>query len=126
MIWWRVMLVWLLLAVLAVANGAVRVKLVQPRIGEARAHVVASLTFIAMLAVVSWFSILWMAPGSAFWAVGFTWTASTVLFEFGFGHWVMGHPWSKLLADYDVTKGRIWSLVLFATLVLPQIMGRLR
>ena len=35
-----------------------------------------------------------------------------MLFELGFGHWVAGHPWSRLLADYDLLAGRIWVLVL--------------
>ena len=125
----RVFAIWFLLAVLAIANGTVRVKLLQPRVGDAAAHVMASLIFIAVIAVVAGLFARWMAPSlsaGALWAVGTTWLVATVLFEFGFGHWVMGHPWSRLLADYDLTRGRVWSLVLVATLVLPVVMGRLR
>ena len=34
-----------------------------------------------------------------------------VTFEFGFGHYVAREPWAKLLADYDVRRGRIWRVV---------------
>jgi len=52
-------------------------------------------------------------------ALGIGWAAATVLFEFGFGHWVAGHPWSRLVADYDLLAGRIWVLVLLTLLIGP-------
>jgi hypothetical protein len=32
---------------------------------------------------------------------------------------VFGNTWERLLADYDVLRGRIWVLVLLANLVSP-------
>lgn len=125
----RVFVIWLLLAALAVANGTLRVKVWTPRVGDPAGHVMASLLFVAVIAIVSAMSARWMVPGleaAPLWGVGAAWLAMTVFFEFGFGHWVMGHPWSKLLADYDLPRGRIWTLVLLATFVLPVVMGRLR
>jgi hypothetical protein len=49
----------------------------------------------------------------------------TVLFEFGFGHFVMGNSWDTLLADYNVLEGRIWVMVLITETVAPYLMGRL-
>jgi hypothetical protein len=49
-----------------------------------------------------------------------------VLFEFGFGHYIAGHPWEKLVADYDVLEGRVWSLVLLAESLSPWLVYRLR
>jgi hypothetical protein len=46
-----------------------------------------------------------------------------VAFEFGFGHYVSGAPWTELLADYDVRAGRLWPLVLFTTIVAPSLWG---
>ena len=34
-------------------------------------------------------------------------------------HHAFGPPWSKHLADYDLTRGRVWLLVLVVTLVAP-------
>jgi hypothetical protein len=45
-------------------------------------------------------------------SVGAIWVALSVLFEFGFGHYVEGDSWSDLLRSYDVTEGNIWVLVL--------------
>ncbi|MFZ2322708.1 MAG: hypothetical protein WAV89_03315 [Ignavibacteriaceae bacterium] len=35
--------------------------------------------------------------------LGFVWLLLTVLFEFGFGHCIMGNSWEKLLFDYNLT-----------------------
>jgi hypothetical protein len=45
-------------------------------------------------------------------AVGLIWLVMTVAFEFVFGHYVAGHSWERLLYDYDLPAGRLWSLVL--------------
>lgn len=38
------------------------------------------------------------------------WMILTVVFEFSFGHYVVGGSWSKLLSDYNILDGRVWSL----------------
>jgi hypothetical protein len=45
-------------------------------------------------------------------AIGVLWVAMTALFEFGFGHYVIGHSWERLLHDYNLAQGRVWSLFL--------------
>jgi hypothetical protein len=42
------------------------------------------------------------------------------------GHYVLGAPWPRLLADYDVIHGRIWILVLITTVTAPAIAARAR
>ena len=59
------------------------------------------------------------------WTLGVAWTVLTVAFEFLFGHFVMGHPWSRLLHDYNLLAGRFWLLVLLTTLLAPVLLGRL-
>jgi len=48
-----------------------------------------------------------------------------VAFEFLFGHYVMGHPWSRLVQDFNLLAGRVWALVLLTTLFAPIVPGRL-
>ena len=45
--------------------------------------------------------------------------ALTVAFEFLAGHYVFGNSWERLIADYDVFRGRIWILVLLMNLLAP-------
>jgi ABC-type glycerol-3-phosphate transport system permease component len=52
-------------------------------------------------------------------AIGTIWLILTVAFEFFFGRYVGNHPWSRLLADYNLLAGRLWGLVLLAVATLP-------
>ena len=59
-------------------------------------------------------------------AIGGLWMTLTVGFEFGFGHYVMGHSWPHLLADYDLLDGRLWVLIPGFLLLGPLLFGRSR
>jgi hypothetical protein len=45
--------------------------------------------------------------------------ALTVAFEFFAGHYAFGNSWERLIADYNVFRGRIWILVLLANFFAP-------
>jgi hypothetical protein len=47
------------------------------------------------------------------------WLLLTVAFEFLAGHYLFGHAWDRLLADYNLAGGRIWVLVLATTMFAP-------
>jgi hypothetical protein len=51
---------------------------------------------------------------------------ATIAFEFLFGHYVMGHSWDSLWADYNVLQGRLWPLVLIVTLFGPMLAWKIR
>jgi hypothetical protein len=76
----------------------------------------------------SWLTIGWIRTVSArdAWTVGSVWLSLTLAFEFLAGHYVFGHPWRRLLADYDVSRGRIWVLVLVTTVVAPVVTAAAR
>ncbi len=119
---------WLLLFVIMFANGTIRVVVLQPQLGEDRARQVASLSGVVLVLVVSRLFVRY-APEARLsqlaW-VGLAWLAATVAFEFVFGHFVSGQSWSTLLADYDVTRGRLWSLILVSVGSGPWFWGAAR
>jgi len=51
--------------------------------------------------------------------MGITWVILTIGFEFIAGHYAFGNSWEKLLADYNILNGRIWSLVLLIEFIAP-------
>jgi len=61
----------------------------------------------------------------ALFLIGGFWVILTILFEFVFGHYVIKNPWQKLLADYNILKGRLWSLLLLTELISPLLIGLL-
>ena len=119
--WTRAVVAWCGLLVLAFVNGAVREAALVPVLGDTVAHAVSSITLSAAILVLAWATIGWIAPASAAaaWQVGALWLALTLAFEFLAGHYLFGNPWNRLLADYNVLRGRIWIVVLLTTLCAP-------
>jgi hypothetical protein len=121
MTFFRSVAVWMLLLVVAVANGAAREFLLVPRLGAQTGHVVSTVILCAAILAVALLTIRWMAPRGrrgALW-VGGTWLVLTLGFEFLAGHYVFGNSWEKLFTDYNLLRGRVWMLVLIATLFAP-------
>ena len=123
----RALLFWFGLAGIGVINGTLRQMVYGPFLSPGTAHVVSSLTALILIYAAAYGYVRWegrrLDPRRAV-AVGALWVALTVLFEFGFGHWVMGHPWSRLLADYDLSAGRVWILVLVGIGAAPRLWVR--
>jgi hypothetical protein len=123
----RGLVVWLLILILAILNGAARDGLMTPVLGDTLARAISTLILCGLIAGVSWGTIGWVGPASRrdAWLIGILWLSMTLGFEFLAGHYLFGKPWSELLADYDVRRGRIWILVLIVVLVAPRWpMGR--
>ncbi len=121
-----VIAMWLLFGIVAVLNGLLRVNVIAPRIGELLAHYVATLILCAVILVGSCALVKLQAieQTSTLLLVGVMWLVATVIFEFIFGHYVVGHPWERLLADYNVLEGRAWGLVLLTELFGPLLCAR--
>jgi hypothetical protein len=124
----RYTLAWLILLVVAILNGALREAVYKNRLSDLRAHQLSTLSGIILFAAIIWgLSRLWPLPSAKqAWTVGFIWLALTIAFEFLFGHFVMGHPWSKLLQDYNISTGRVWLLILIWVTIAPYVFYRLR
>jgi hypothetical protein len=121
MVVFRIVVVWMLLLVVAVANGAAREFLLVPRLGAQTGHVVSTVILCAAILAVALLTIRWIAPRGrrgALW-IGGIWLALTLGFEFLAGHYVFGNSWEKLFTDYNLLRGRVWILVLIATLFAP-------
>jgi hypothetical protein len=126
--WRRWTAAWLGGTVLAVANGVARELLYAGRVGDLAAHQISTATFVALFA--AYFAALerrWpIATTRRALEIGATWVVLTVVFEFGFGHWVDGKSFGELLANYDVTTGHVFLLVLAWVGVGPAVVRRLR
>lgn len=121
------LLAWPLLLALAVANGALREFLLQPRLGERPARllspVILALGVLILGGLFAWYA--GPRPAPVLLGVGLFWLLLSLVFEFGFFHFVRGVPWTVLLADYNILAGRLLALVWIATLLGPWLGGRL-
>jgi len=120
--------IWALMLIIAIILGAGREMLLTPAVGELSAHQIGSILFSVciFLLVYSLIPTMKLTTHSAYWLLGISWVAMTVTFEFLFGHFVMGHSWSRLLADYNLLQGRLWILILMVTGISPFIAAKLR
>jgi hypothetical protein len=120
--------IWVLLLILAIVNAALRNNVYEPILkNELLAHQISTVTAIALFLTTMYlfFSRTRAAyTGTDLLIIGILWLALTTAFEFGFGHYVMGNPWSRLLHDYNLLAGRLWILVLVTILVGPYVIGR--
>ncbi len=120
--------VWVIFVVFFIINGSAREFLYKPKIGELWAHQVSCVIGISFILLFTYFFISRVSfefSRTDLLMLGGFWLVLTVMFEFVFGHYVIGHPWSYLFADYNILKGRLWSLVLIATFLAPYIAGRI-
>lgn len=124
----RAIAVWVLLAVLAVANAAFRSAVLTPRLGEQGGHVASTATLCLLIVVVSWISLRWIGVTTAprAYLLGLLWLGLTVTFEFLAGHYAFGNSWERLLSDYNLARGRVWVLVLVVTFFAPRLAVALR
>ncbi len=124
----RALGVWALLLGFAVINGLFRQRVLEPALGPETAHFLATTTlagavFLAALFFVGFGSAEYSTPELL--AIGLLWAVLTALLELGLGL-ARGVSSSELFRDYDLTRGRLFGLVLLAELVSPLIAGSLR
>lgn len=114
--------IWLVLLVIAVTAGIAQTLLLEPRVGEQLGHAIGTVAVVVVFSIVIWLTSDWVSPlrdPANAWLTGLGWVIATLLFEFLFGHYVDGAPWSRLLADYNILRGRLWILVPLTLLFVP-------
>jgi hypothetical protein len=114
---------WIALAVVAIFNGVIREYTYGRFISQLAAHQISTVTAVVLSGLfVVFMHRLWPIESSRqAWIIGGVWLLMTIIFEFGFGHFVVGHTWSRLLADYNLFTGHIWILFLLWVLVVPNL-----
>ena len=119
---------WVGMVILAILNAAMREKVYGPLIHELSAHQLSTFLLLVLFGMYVWFltGICQIESSRQAFVIGTMWLIATIAFEFLFGHYVMDHPWRWLFHDYDLLEGRIWSLILIWTAILPYVFYRHR
>mgnify|MGYP001772543984 CR=1 FL=1 len=116
----RALAIWILLAFLAILNGAFRELFLKPNLGESEAHFASIFLLVFIIIIVAHLFVrsLKNCKIADLFLIGVLWTSLTIFFEFGFGL-LMGKDLNILLAEYNFFEGRIWVLVPATTLISP-------
>ncbi len=124
----RSLVIWLLIICGEIVHGMIRAVLLVPLVGEFRSNQIGVFTGSAIILVIAYFTIQWIGAKrtSELLAVGFIWLLLTVAFEVLFGRFVMGLPWKRIEADYNVLRGGLMPLGLLVLFFCPMIAEQLR
>ena len=123
----KALVLWAVILVCAVANGALREAVLIPRLGGTPGLVISGLALSGVIVLVAYLGVPWLgARGvSELVLVGLGWLAATLIFEFSFGL-LRGKSLAELLSAYTFEGGNIWPLVLVITAIAPWLAARLR
>ena len=124
----RAALTWALLIPVAITNGAIREFAVKPLLGERTARQVSAVTASAAFMLLVYLMLRHHAGRETdrrLLEIGAAWVGASILFEFGFGHYIEGNSWNELLNDYNVFAGRFWPVVLATVFVAPIVTKRI-
>jgi hypothetical protein len=119
-------LVWLLMPIAAMANGALRDLLLAPLLGELAAEILAVLVLLILIYGITAVFLARTGPrrrSADLWALGFLWMVLTIAFELVFFGVFLGVPISELLAAYDILAGELWVVVVAGVLLAPPLVG---
>ena len=93
--------IWFIFVVAGILNGVFRESFITPKVGEHTGHILSTIILICVILAVTHLFISDLKINhteTGLLLIGAFWTILTILFEFGFGHYVIGHSWSKLFA----------------------------
>lgn len=113
---------------IAIANGVARNLLYMPYVGDLFAHQISTIIGITLFVFVGYLFFRGIVKEYSYRELilsGLFLVIMTILFEFGFCHFVDNISWKKCLADYNIFKGRVWTLFLFAEFMTPALIKKL-
>ncbi|MCX7055542.1 MAG: hypothetical protein NTU56_15330 [Proteobacteria bacterium] len=126
--WFRALLVWLVIIVAELVHGTLRTLYLAPAIGDFPARRVGvfigtALIFLIALAFTRWIGA---QTRQQLLGIGLLWVVLTVMFEFGLGRGVFHYDWSRMLSDYDLSRGGLMGFGLLAMFFIPVLAARVR
>lgn len=117
----KALLIWFVILVVAFANGALRELVLVPRLGQPAAQLCSGALLCMGVGLIAFAALPTLGPLTRCraWAIGVFWLVMTLAFEFGFGSWVQHKPLSELLRAYTFAGGNLWPLVLLTIVCAP-------
>lgn len=120
------LLIWCLMVVAAIINGAIREKLLVTLVGEKVALPLSGITLSALMFLIAYLFVplLGKLDSQAHFAIGGLWLGLTLAFEYLFGHFIQGESWSEINKVFHVHRGNLFALVLITCTFSPYLVGK--
>ena len=126
--WRRALIVWLLLAAVEIAHGALRTVFLVPVIGDWRARQIGAVIGSILIVIVALLTVKAIGAPSrrVLLGVGLFWLALMLTFEIAAGRWLAGFTWERIASDYDLSNGGLLGLGMIVLALSPLIAARVR
>jgi hypothetical protein len=127
MSWSRAFIAWLAIVLAESIHGALRQIYVAPVLGDLPARQVGVLIGSAIIFVITLASIRWIGARTLRdqVKVGLMWVVLIVIFEIALGT-ALGYSRSRMLSDYDLTRGGFMGFGLLFMVFAPALAAKLR
>jgi hypothetical protein len=126
--WWRGLLVWLLIAAAETVHGILRVAFLQPRLGDQPARQLALFSGALIIVAIATLTVRWIGATGARrqFALGALWMALMVAFDVALGRFAFGYAWARIGEDFNPAAGGWLGVAMLVLLVAPWLAARLR
>ena len=119
--------IWIVFGVAESLSKWAKNSLLSPKLGEYPGHVISTVLMVCIVLAITYVFIsrseVSRFSSTDFLFIGVLWVVLTVGQEFVLGHYYRYRPWSWLLADYNISRGRLKGLVLLSELAAPFAFG---
>lgn len=118
---------WALIAGVEVIHGILRVRFLNPRVGDHRARQIAVFSGSALIFLLAWFLVPPMGISSrvGLLGVGLLWLLLMLAFEIVLGRWVFHLSWKRIGADFDLRRGGLLAFGMLVLFLAPLLVMRL-
>ncbi|GAB3102939.1 hypothetical protein G8770_09930 [Aestuariicella hydrocarbonica] len=120
--------IWFVMVLAAMANGIFREKIVTVYLGQSVALPASGILLSVFILIIVYNAIDYIVPkkASIFLTLGVFWVSLTLMFEYGFGYFVLGAEISQINQVFNVSSGNLFVWVVVVTLLSPLLIAYLK
>jgi hypothetical protein len=124
----RALAVWLIIMGAEFIHGILRAVLLAPYVGDFQARQIGVFSGSILIILIACLFVRWIGANTVrtLTYTGFVWLVLTLLFELGFGRFILRLSWQRLLSDYNIVQGGLLPFGMILLTLSPLIVARLR
>lgn len=121
-------IIWFIIAIFAIINGIFRESVLTPYFGEAVALPVSGITLAIIIFTIIYlfFKLFSKNNYRTYLYIGIQFVGMTLIFEFVFGHYVIGKSWTELLQVFNIFEGNLFIITLLVSLFSPLLVAKIK
>lgn len=119
---------WALIAGVEVIHGILRVRFLNPRVGDHRARQIAVFSGSALILLIAYALVppLDIQSRMGLLSVGLLWVLLMLAFEIILGRWVFHLSWKRIGSDFDLRQGGLLAFGMLVLFLAPLLVMKLR